>query len=177
MSDLIQCSMNHRLYSDSAEGIWDDGEWISWDWINEHLEERELMEQYPGASLEVIQAFEALVDAAIQYHDATGRHLEIWGELGEVYAEVKHGLKRNRQHAPGSDGRIGNDHCEVKTISPRKSDSVVQVKRAGNFNKLIIVHIDGDYNFSSCVIDRKALGKGTGKYARAKWVPDSTPGA
>ena len=177
MSDLIQCAMNNRLYSDSSEGIWDDGEWISWDWINEHLDERELMEQYPGASLEVIQAFEALVEAAIQYHDATGRYLEIWGELGEVYAEVKHGLKRNRQHAPGSDGRIGNDHCEVKTISPRKSDPVVQVKRAGNFNKLIIVRIDGDYNFNSCVIDRKALGKGTGKYARAKWVPDSTSGA
>jgi hypothetical protein len=169
--------MNSRLYSDPSEGIWDDGEWISWDWINEHLEERELMEQYPGAPLEVIQAFEALVDAALQYHEATGRYLEIWGELGEVYAEVKHGLKRNKQHAPGSDGRIGNDHCEVKTISPLKSEQVVQVKRSGNFNKLIIVRIDSEYNFSSCVIYRKALGKGTGKYARAKWVPDPPIGA
>jgi hypothetical protein len=177
MSDLIQCSMNSRLYSDPSAGIWDDGEWISWDWINEHLEERELMAQYPGAALEVIQAFEALVGAAIQYHSATGRHLEIWGELGEVYAEIKHGLKRNRQHAPGSDGRIGNDHCEVKTISPRKSDPVVQVKRSGNFNKLIIVRIDDDYNFSSCVLDRKSLGKGNGKYARAKWAPETTPDA
>ena len=177
MSDLIECAMNHRLYRDSTEGVWDDGEWISWDWINEHLEERELMAQYPHASLELIEAFESLVNAAVQYHETTGRHLEIWGELGEVYAEVRHGLKRNKQHSPGSDGRIGNDHCEVKTISPRKSAPIVQVKRAGNFNKLIIVRIDEQYNFSSCVVDRKSLGKGAGKYARARWVPEQPPGA
>lgn len=112
-SDLIQCAMNHRLYRDASEGIWDDGEWVSWEWINGHLEDQELKAQYPHASLELIEAFEALVDAAVQHYETTGRHLEIWRELGEVYTEVKHGLKRNRQHAPGSDGRIGNDHCEV----------------------------------------------------------------
>jgi hypothetical protein len=172
MSDWIQCSMNNRLYRDSSEGIWDDGEWTSWEWINEHLEERELMEQYPNASLELIEAFQALVDSAVQYFEVTGRHLEIWGELGEVYAEVKYGLKRNRHHAPGADGRIGNDHYEVKTISPNKAQKKVQVKRSGNFNKLIVVHIDSGYNFSSRVIDRKDLAKGTGKFARAAWVPE-----
>lgn len=169
--------MNHRLYRDSSEGIWDDGEWISWEWIDEHVEERELMQQYPKAPLNLIQAFQSLVESAVNYFEVTGRHLEIWGELGEVYAEVKYGLKRNKQHSPGADGRLGNDHCEVKTISPRKSKKSVQVKRAGNFNKLIIVHIDENYNFSSRILDRRELGKSDGKYARAAWKGEQSAGA
>ena len=168
--------MNGRLYRDSGEGIWDDGEWISWEWIDEHLEERELMKQYPHASLELIEAFHAIVDSAIRYYNATGRYLQIWGELGEIYAEVQYGLKRNREYAPGSDGRLGNDHCEVKTISPLKIGKNVHVKRAGNFNKLIIVHIDKDFKFSSKIIDRKSLSKGQGKFIRASWAEDNGAG-
>lgn len=56
-------------------------------------------------------------------------------------------MKRHRAHACGSDGKIGNDFVEVKTISPEKTDGKVLVKRAGNFNKLLVVK--SDENFSS----------------------------
>jgi len=72
------------------------------------------------------------------------------------------------RHAPGtqgSDGRLGNDWVEVKTISPEKGKDAVQVKRAGNFNKLLVVRVNKNIEFESKMIDRKKLKKGKGKYA------------
>ncbi len=170
---MFQCSMNHRLYTDYSLGIWDDGEWISWEYIDEHVEEMELRREFPKASIELINNFQSLIEVAAEYKEITGRYMDIWGELGELYAEVKYGLKRHKPCAPGSDGKIGNDFCEVKTITPMKSINRVQVKRTGNFNKLIIVKIDGEYNFTSKMIDRKAIHKSSGKFAKVAW--DSHP--
>lgn len=172
---MIQCSMNHRLYTDSSLGIWDDGEWISWDYINEHIEDWELQKEYPNATLELIHNFQALVDVAIDYKRITGRHLDIWGELGEFYAEIKYGLKRHKPKAQGSDGRVGNDFVEVKTISPMKAIDQVEVKRSGNFNKLVIVKIDADYNFVSKLIDRRSIKRSEGKIARVRWLTPNSP--
>ena len=153
----------------AEEGIWDDGEWISWEWINQQLADQELQAEYPEASLDVIQVFEVLVTAAQDYHAATGRYLQIWGELGELYAEIKFGIERHAPGTAGSDGRLGNDWVEVKTISPETTKEKVQVKRAGNFNKLLIVKISRDFEFEAKMIDRKQLGKGKGRHARISW--------
>jgi hypothetical protein len=159
--------------NDSADGIYDDGEWISWDWINGQLYKQELAEEFPEADEDVINVFDDLVRAAVEYKDITGRYLQIWGELGELYAEIKYGLKRHKPGTAGSDGRLGNDWVEVKTISPEKQSVMVQVKRAGNFNKLLVVKISEDFEFESRVVDRKLLGKGEGRHARINW--DSMP--
>ena len=151
------------------DGIWDDGEWISWDWINCQLEEQELHRQYPEADLEVVRVFHDLIDLAREYFDITGRYLQIWGELGELYGEIKYGLERHAPGTAGSDGRLGNDWVEVKTISPEKAKDSIQVKRAGNFNKILVVRITEDFEFESKLIDRKQLGKGKGKHARLSW--------
>ncbi|PAU51995.1 hypothetical protein BZL41_26370 [Pseudomonas sp. PIC25] len=161
--------MTGKKLSNSSDGIWDDGEWISWDYINEQLEEQDLLAEYPGGSIELIRTFEDLIAVATAYKDLTGRYLQIWGELGEFYAEVKYGIKRHRAHAPGSDGRLGNDFIEVKTISPEKGSSPVLVKRAGNFSKLIVVKISKDWQFESRIIDRKRISKGSGKHAKVRW--------
>src|SRR6476469_1175267 len=92
---MFQCSMNHRLYRDHSLGIWDDGEWISWEYIDEHVEEMELRREFPKASIELINNFQSLIDIAAEYREITGRYMDIWGELGELYAEVKYGLKRH----------------------------------------------------------------------------------
>jgi len=113
--------------------------------------------------------FESVVENAKSYHALTGRYLQIWGELGEFFAEVKYGIKRNKPHTKGSDGRLGNDFVEVKTISPEKSDGQVQVKRAGNFNKLLVIRISESFEFEGRFIERKRLSKGEGMYARASW--------
>ena len=116
----FRCSMSGRTINGPTDGIWDDGEWISWDWINSQLADQELKSEYPKASLEVIRVFEELVYVVQDYIVATGRYLQIGGELGELYVEIKYGILRHAPGTQGSDGRLGNDWVEVKTISPEK---------------------------------------------------------
>jgi hypothetical protein len=162
--------MNGRNYADISDGIWDDGEFISWDWINGQLYRQERQEAFPGADEELIAVFDELVEAAVRYKEVTGRYLPIFGELGEVYAELRYGLKRNKAYAPGADGRIGNDHVEVKTITPEKKKQKIQLKRSGNFNKVIVVRISEQFEFESRMFERKRLNKGSGKFARISWA-------
>ena len=169
----MRCSMTGRDYPEFSDGIWDDGEWISWDWINGQLAVQERRSTYPIASPELVDVFEDLVEVAREYNELTGRYLQIWGELGELYGEIKYGMDRHPPGRQGSDGRLGNDWIEVKTISPEKKKETVQVKRAGNFNKLLVVKITENFKFESVLVDRKALGKGEGGvYARFKWEKD-----
>lgn len=165
----MHCAMTDREYPEFSGGVWDDGEWISWDWINGQLHQQELHAQYPHADPQLIDMFERLVELAADHKAITGNYLQIWGELGELYAEVKFGVKRHRPMAQGSDGRLGNDFIEVKTISPEKTSDRVLVKRAGHFNKLLVVKIDRNFEFDARMVDREALGKGTGKLARFSW--------
>jgi hypothetical protein len=166
----VRCAMTGQPLRDYSEAIYDDGEWISWDWINGQLADQELRQEYPKANLEVVKIFYDLVALAEDYKRATGRYLEIWGELGELYAEIKYGVVRHRPGTRGSDGRVGNDWIEVKTISPEKHGDTIQVKRAGNFNKLLVVRINGDFDFEAKLIDRKLLARGTGKRAKVVWA-------
>lgn len=162
-----------------VNGIWDDGEWVSWTLIDDSIDEEDewdptalelLLDSHQSPStLQLWELIGELVEMAKNYISVTGRHLPIYGELGELYGEAKYGIKRHKPNTPGSDGRMGNDFVEIKTISPIKSNNEVLVKRAGNFNKLLIVKIDGDFKFKSILIDRINLKKGVGKYAKAKW--------
>lgn len=165
---MIRCSMTGRPM-EAGDGIYDDSEWISWEWINGQLYEQEVKQTYPHVDPELAMLFEDLVESARAYHHLTGRYLQIWGELGELYAEVKFGIKRHKPHTKGSDGKLGNDFVEVKTISPEKDGGQVQVKRAGNFNKLLVVKVSADLQFEGRFIDRKHLSKGTGTHARVSW--------
>lgn len=124
--------------------------------------------------LEVI--FEELVKNAEAFYKLTNRYLQIWGELGELYAEINYGIKRHKPQTKGSDGKLGNDFIEIKTISPEKNKEEVKVKRAGNFNKLLIVKISSDFTFEGQLIARKDLPKGQGKHARASWARKKTVG-
>jgi hypothetical protein len=118
---------------------------------------------------ELVTIFERLVDNAESFYKLTNRYLQIWGELGELYAEIEYGIKRHKPHTRGSDGKLGNDFIEIKTISPEKNNEQVKVKRAGNFNKLLIIKINKDFTFEGQLIARKNLSKGEGKHATASW--------
>ena len=85
----MRCAMTDREYPEFSDGVWDDGEWISWDWINQHIHERELRGQYPTAAPELVSVFERLVEVAADHKALTGSYLQVWGELGELYPEVK----------------------------------------------------------------------------------------
>ena len=163
---------------DWVNGIWEDGEWTSWDCIGQHIEDEggwdssNNLNKEPETTPSTLQLWELLADlveTAKDYFEVSGRHLPIYGELGELYGEVKYGITRHKPNTPGSDGKMGNDFVEIKTISPFKSNDTVSVKRAGNFNKLLIVKISADFDIKAKMIDRKMLRKGSGKYAKASW--------
>jgi len=146
-----------------------------WEWVP--VNEKELLAFCPQNDPELVMIFESLVENANSYHELTGRYLQIWGELGELYAEIKYGIKRHKPHTRGSDGKLGNDFVEIKTISPEKEGGQVQVKRAGNFNKLLVIKISDKFEFEGRFSERKRLSKGEGKYARVSWsvLPSDEP--
>ncbi|MEQ1661881.1 MAG: hypothetical protein ABL877_04220 [Thiobacillus sp.] len=138
-----------------------------WEWVPIH--EKELPVVCPQDDPELVMIFESMVENAKSYHELTGRYLQIWGELGELYAEIEYGIKRHKPHTRGSDGKLGNDFVEIKTISPEKDGGQVQVKRAGNFNRLLVIKISEKFVFEGRFIERKQLSKGEGIYARVSW--------
>jgi hypothetical protein len=43
----MRCAMTGVEIRDSGDGIWDDGEWISWQWINGQIEEQQSLLKTP----------------------------------------------------------------------------------------------------------------------------------
>ncbi|WP_201767067.1 DUF6998 domain-containing protein [Novipirellula maiorica] len=166
---MLRCSMTGLPLNDPSQGIYDDGEWISWNWINRQIDQQHFRDQYPNADPKLAELFETLVQDAASHFAMTGRFLQIWGELGELYAEVKYGIKRHKPKTPGSDGKLGNDFVEIKTISPEKKSQSVRVKLAGNFNKLLVVKITRDFAFESRMLARKKMPKSEGAQVNVQW--------
>ena len=154
---------------DISDGILGDRDWVSWNWIDQQIYGQDPNIEFPKVNISVAMGFKDLLEAALSYKEVTGRYLQIWGEIGELFAEIRYGIKRHRPGTEGSDGRIGNDWVEIKTISPEKGNNRIRVKRAGNFNKLLIVKINESFQFQSRLVDRKRLKKGSGKYASLLW--------
>ena len=135
-----------------------DGDWIRWDDFGEigvfdpdepHVARLPVLEwedrvtrQFPNADLSEIRQLIRLFRAAKEYHSATGKHLNIYGAIGELFGAVVWGVRLNRKSdAQGSDGRLGNDHIEIKTIGPGSKRNRVEVKLSGNFSKLLVVKL------------------------------------
>lgn len=159
---------------------WDDGEWVSWDGFDtdfddgeSHLasleREADLRFRYPKADITLIPYFQNLLAIAENYHRDTGKHLQVYGDIGELFGAITCGIKLHRNYAQGSDGRLGNDFVEVKTITPFNMHDRVKVSLAGNFSKLLVVKVDADFSVSGRVIDRKRLPKSNGTHLFLTW--------
>ena len=173
-----------------GDGIWDDGKWISWEWVNSQLEDEpedednfiEAVEPYqsrdgfPFSVVQQTEIFYDLIDCATRHFENTGRYLQVWGELGEIYAEIKFGLRRHGTHKAGSDGTIAGKLVEVKTISPEKTSDRVLVKSQGDFEQLLIVRISQDFEFQGKLFDRSELKGIAGKFLRGR-LKDGTSNA
>lgn len=118
--------------------IYEDGEWITWTEINPHLERLEFQARFPKLDVDLVPIFQRLLEAAADYHELTGRHLQVYGDLGELYGAITYGIKPHRIYAEGSDGKLGNDFVEVKTITPFKTTETVKLNLKGNFSKVLI---------------------------------------
>ena len=119
-----------------------DKEWLDSQLALEPSEPYQSREGFPYSTLAQIEIFEDLIDCAERHFENTGRYLQVWGELGEIYAEVRLGLRRHQTHRAGSDGTIAGKLVEFKTISPEKGSDQVVVKNQGDFEQLLIVKID-----------------------------------
>jgi hypothetical protein len=160
---------------------WEEA-YISREWVDEELRDQpadpaDALKQaqpfksrdgFPYSVLEQAEILVDLVDCAKRHFENTGRYLQLWGELGEIYAEIKFGLRRHGTHQPGSDGTIAGKRVEVKTISPEKSSDQVLVKRQGDFEQLLIVRIDEHFEFTGKLINREDLSEGEGRFIRAR---------
>ena len=149
--------------------IYDDGEWITWTEINSHLDRLEFEHRFPHLNVDLVPIFQDLLSVAQDYHFLTGSHLQVYGDLGELYGAVTHGLKLHRNYAQGSDGKIGNHFVEVKTITPFKKNDTITLNLQRNFSKVLIVKIDSDFEVQSRLIERKALPKIKGDKLKLNW--------
>lgn len=149
--------------------FYDDGEWVTWTEIDEQLRYKEWGAKYPNAKRSIIPFFEGLISLAESYHLETGLHLSVYGDIGELFGAITYGIESNRAYAQGSDGRLGKDHVEIKTITPFKSKDVVVVDTARHFSKLLVVKINGEFQVAGRMIDRKLLPKRTGRFLRIRW--------
>ena len=150
--------------------VWDDGEWISWAHINEQIQYKEWRAKYPNAKISLVPVFEQLLVLAEDYFHQTGRHLQVYGDIGELFAVITHGVDLHSNYAQGSDGRLGDDFIEIKTITPFNSRDEVTVKLSGHFSKLFVVKLNAEFEISGRMIDRKNLPKGRKKVLRIKWA-------
>ena len=160
---------------------WEEA-FISRQWVDEELKDQspdpakslkpkepfKSRDGFPFSVLEQSEIFEDLVDCAERHFRNTGRYLQIWGELGEIYAEIKYGLRRHGTHTAGSDGTIAGKLVEVKTISPEKASDRILVKSQGDFEQLLIVRIDRDFQFQGKFFDRSELKGAAGKFLRGR---------
>jgi hypothetical protein len=160
-----------------------DWEYLDKDWIESELdgveeENSDSLEQcepfqsrdgFPFNFLAQTAIFEDLVDCAERHFENTGRYLQIWGELGELYAEIRFGLRRHGSRKAGSDGTIDGVLVEVKTISPEKTNDWVRIKSAGDFEKVLFIDVDRDFRFRGKLIDRSKLKKVSAKFLRGRF--------
>lgn len=165
-----------------------DWKYISRDWVDSQLEEEpkddvysvkpgepfQSRDGFPLSMLEQTQIFQDLVDCSVRHFENTDRYLQVWGELGEIYAEIKFGLRRHGTHMPGSDGTMAGKLVEVKTISPEKASDCVLVKSQGNFEQLLIVRIDRDFQFQGKLFNRSELRGVAGKFLKGRFKDDAS---
>ena len=150
--------------------IYDDGEWITWTEINTHLARLEFEARFPNLDVDLVPIFQDLLAIAQNYYELTGSHLQVYGDLGELYGAITHGLKLHRNYAQGSDGKIGNHFVEVKTITPFKSNDTITLNLKRNFSQVLIVKIDSDFEVQAKLLDRKALPKVKGTSLKLSWA-------
>ena len=174
--------MNHfgpqHLGPDNA--FWDDGEWISWDTFGTEFDdqeshlaqlerEAELKLRFPKADISLIPCFQDLLAIAEGYFRVSGKHLQVYGDIGELFGAITYGIALHRNYAPGSDGRLGKDFVEVKTITPFNTHDRVKINLAGNFSKLLVVKVNADFEVSGKMVDRKRLPKSGGQNLNLTW--------
>lgn len=91
--------------------------------------------RFPNAHLSLALVFDDPISTAEHYHRLSGRSLQVYGNIGELYSCKTYGLNLDRNYAQGSDGRICNGLVQVKIITPFKSKDRVNLNLARSFGR------------------------------------------
>jgi len=165
---------------DSGGGVWDDGEWISWAYINQQLDEQE-NGALPLEELENLEEEEdrepsaelmfRILAAKEHFENTLDEISRDWGAIGEAYAKEKFGIQLcRRANAAGHDGRWKNELVEIKTITPHKRRPFVRVKHAGNFSLLLAIRFTPECRVEARYLPRDELPPANGQeYAYVEW--------
>lgn len=89
--------------------------------------------------------------------------------IGELYGAITYGINLHSNYSQGSDGRLGNDFIEVKTIAPSNKREETEVNMAGHFSKLLVVKFNEEFEIAHKLIDRKLLRATKGNRLRINW--------
>jgi len=167
----MRCAITGLEIRDSGDGIWDDGEWISWAWINSQIERQENgqadeveIEEDPeeGAPEPSAGLLFRILAAKNHYENTLDEISPDWGPIGEGYLAECFDVKLCSRHTQGHDGRLGDELIEIKTITPHKRRAFVTVKRGGNFSVLAVVRITGESELAVRFLRRDQLPSGNG---------------
>lgn len=172
----MHCAMTGVPLTSTADGIWDEGEWISWEYINRQLgeadeDEREDWTERVRAHVVKSSELQGLIRRAIIEEERTPLPSPLWGQIGELCAAECYPMELVRAHAQGHDAKLGTELVEVKTITPRKARPFVRVKRSGNFSLLAVVRVSKTYELYVKLVRRKdVIKKSDGEYAIVTWA-------
>lgn len=153
---------------------WVDGEWVfPFEESNSELDrleyEAQLKWDYPRAiDIKLIPHLHALLEIAESYFEDTGRHLNVFGDIGELYGAIMYGIRLYKPCAQGADGRLENNHIEIKTISPMSRSDMKYVKRDGIWNYILLVKIDEEFGVRGSLRKRSEF-PGRGKEVKIRW--------
>jgi len=102
-----EAKSGHNIFKVLGYAFWIDGEWLGWDSIIDPEEtkfsrlaelerEAELRLKYPNADPTLVPYFQDLLTLAEAYFCDTGQHLNVYGDIGELFGAIMYGIKRLR---------------------------------------------------------------------------------
>ncbi len=180
------------MYHDEfPDGFWEETNWVRWEDArptNQHglngededmpLTRRELEASLrylcPQADLSLVPYYYQLLYLARDYHLDTGRHLNVYGQIGELHGAITYGIRLCNIGDSCEDGCIGDETVKIRTITPFSQADEISVELDGPFQKLLVVRIDRNFRVSSRLVSRGALvaqkaERGSSCVVRARW--------
>lgn len=148
-----------ELTDPANQPAWTGDQWLSWGDINDPAHAVQIRNHFPYADPTHIAALQGLLHTAASFNVATKRHLQIYGDIGELYGAIVHGIALHRFNAQGSDGRLGDDFVEIKTISPFKKRKLVNLRMDRHFSKILVVQVMQDFSLQGVLVSRSVLPK------------------
>ena len=168
--------MTIRPQAPSEDAVWEDGQWLPL------LDARDIEQRRsplinldhpvpdaPPNDTKRVAVYDALLLNARRHLKLTGRHLEVYSDIAELYATLTYGIKFARNEEAGSEGRLGKDHYTVKVIAPTNTTETVTVKMSGNFSHLVVVKIAPNFRVTGRVVTRKDMPGTSDQMRKIRW--------